>query len=68
VRLDPVKEIEDGHAKRIGNDFDGVESGIGPAIFNAAEVSLIETAHFPELDLAETGANTQLTHTRSEQF
>ena len=68
VRLDSVKQFKDGHAQRIGDDFDGVEGGIGFAVFDAAEVGLIKTTHLPELDLAETGANTQLTHTGSEQF
>lgn len=68
VRLDSVKQFKDGHAQRIGDDFDGVEGGIGLAVFDAAEVGLIKTTHFPEFDLAETGANSQLAHAGSEQF
>lgn len=68
VRLDSVKQFKDGHAQRIGDDFDGVEGGIGLAVFDAAEIGLIETTHLPELDLAETGANSQLSHAGSEQF
>lgn len=68
VRLDPIKQLEDRQPERIGDDFHGIERGIGLAVFDAAEVGLIKTALFPELDLAETGANSQLTHTGSEQF
>ncbi len=60
--FDSFKQLEDGQTKRIGNHFDGVEGGIGFAVFDPAEVGLIKTTHFPELDLAETGANTQLAY------
>ncbi len=68
MRLDSVKQFEDSHAQRIGDDLDGVEGGIGFSVFDATKVGLIETTHFPELDLAETGAKPQLAHTGSEQF
>ena len=66
VRFDPIKQFKDGHAQRLGKDLDGVEGGIGLAVFDAAEVGLVKTTHFPELYLAQSGAKTQLSHTRSK--
>ena len=48
----PVEQIEDRHAKTVGNDLDGVDCGIRLTSLYPAQVGLIEAALLTELDLA----------------
>jgi hypothetical protein len=52
---DPVKQLKHRQSKCIGNDLNGIERGIGPAILNPTQVRLVEAAPFPEHDLALAG-------------
>jgi hypothetical protein len=50
--LNPVEQVEDGHAQCVRNDFDGVQGRVGFAILDPAKVGLVEATFLAKLDLA----------------
>lgn len=60
--LDPIKEIEDGQPKCVGNHLDGVQSRVRSAVLDAAQIGLVEAAALAELHLAQPGLDAELAH------
>ncbi len=49
-----LKEFKDRHIQADRNDFNGIERGIGQAVFNSTQISLIEPTKLTELDLSQS--------------
>ena len=57
-----VKQLENADAKRVRNDFDGIERRIGIPCFNPTQVGLIKPALLSKDNLAHTSRNAQGAH------
>ena len=60
--LHMIEQFEDVHAKRVGDNFDGIECRIGISGFNATQVGLIEPTLFPKDNLAHSCRKPQGAH------
>lgn len=60
--LNMIEQFEDVHAKRVGDNFDGVERRIRISGLNSTQVGLIEPTLFPKDNLAHTCRKPQRAH------
>lgn len=66
--LNSIPQIVDREPQRVGDDLHGVEGWVGFAVFNTAQVRLVEAAALPKLRLAQAGIRSQLPNASPESL
>ena len=54
-----LEQVKDAHAQSVRNDLDGVQRRVGLIVLDTAQVGLIETTFFTQLNLANPRGETE---------
>jgi len=68
MTLDALEQLKHGHPESVGDHLNGIKCRVGLAVFDAAQVCLVEAALFSKYDLAHAGGETKLSHTQTESL